>query len=131
MNKKMTEPRWYEACFTGKTNDQPYINWIKVRLADGRVVVLDRVTTLYNDPGKEQILDMSWEALYLWDGKVEDYAVDVNFNGAEVVFVYVEDDAPEEYDIDIQRVVLYGRDGAVELPIHLWNTDDPFGEEVA
>lgn len=101
--------------FIGKTNKEYcMVNKLILRLKDGREVGIDRDTTYFEiDDGN---LDMDWDDCYIWDhidfkedGKyyLSDKDKDL-FIGAEVIELELEDDADEDYKVEIESVSIAG-----------------------
>jgi len=91
------------------TNDtMPWINVMRIRTFDGREIVLDRDRTETYQTEKENLVDVIWRGVYIWDGSKENYELPKDiFNGAVVETVEIEDDAPEEYYFDPVSCSLY------------------------
>ena len=87
--------------FKGKTNSEfIYVNYITFEFKDGRQVNIDRNRTEYviDNGGFEMI----WKGIYIWDGKKHDYKLDTKlFDGAKIVHIDIDDEAPSNYGIDI------------------------------
>ena len=79
----------------------PWLNTIEVRLADGRDFTLDRDTTEYSVDGST--ISMDWFNVYSWDGWNADYNLNPSdFKGCKVIDYYVEEDADDEYRLQIE-----------------------------
>ncbi len=93
------------------TNSElPYINSVTLLAKDGREVVLDRSTTEFDFDDDVEILSMFWLDLYIWTGEAEDHNVPEElFDGAVVINVDIEDDAPEDYFFELKEFHAAGR----------------------
>lgn len=79
--------------------EDPYINGAVFRLKDGSIVRIDRERTGYDM--EDGILNMGWSGLYIWDGENADYDIPEDFlEGASLIEMEVEDDAPEGYEFE-------------------------------
>ena len=83
------------------------VNTATFKLANGDTVVIDRdVTeygfTYYTGASEGYFLDMTWKNCYIWNGDYPFYGIEANdFEGAELVSLDVEDDAPKDYKIKV------------------------------
>ena len=83
--------------FKGKTNEPyQYIKNITFKLKDDSFVRVSRNRTDYTiDNGH---FDMIWRGVYAYGRKGNDYTIPSKaFNGAEIIDVTVDDDAPSGY----------------------------------
>ena len=79
----------------------PYVNTITFRLKDGREITVDRDSTAWDSVGSNMYW-MQWNACYAWDGETMDYDLTKNmFYYAEIIDIDIEDEAPEEWSIEI------------------------------
>lgn len=92
--------------FEGLTTDAHCeINTISFEFPDGSIHTIDRDNTdFYSEYG---IFYMIWRNCYIWDGEEKIY-LDVEtysekFANAKIVSVDIEDDAPEQYEIEIMQ----------------------------
>ena len=75
------------------------LNTITIKRKDGKTVVLDRDETEYTL--KDGNADIVFRGVYEWDEEAV-YPENVElYDGAEIVDYYIEDDAPEGYDLKI------------------------------
>lgn len=93
--------------FSAKTNkDYVMINTATFKLSDGRTIIIDRDITEYtNEDGN---LEMLWRGCYIWAIN-DDYLDEPLYleyeefvklmEGAELVELYLEDDADEDYTV--------------------------------
>ena len=87
------------------------LNTITIKRNDGKVVVLDRDETEYTL--KDKKADVVFRGIYEWDEeeKYPDNFNDVKlYDGAELIDYEIEDDAPEDYDLEIwicQKIVAW------------------------
>ena len=94
--------------FICKTNNHvPYINTAKFLTKTGMITV-DRDETEYDYDGESGQLEMTWKHVYIWDGNNKDYdsAEDLAEN-AIFAELEIEDDAPEDYEIECVECHLY------------------------
>ena len=79
-----------------------WLNTITVKRTDGKEVVLDRDETNYTLENGEA--DILFRGIYEWDDDAyyPDNVEDVKlYDGAEIIDYEIEDDAPEDYDLEI------------------------------
>ncbi len=85
-------------------NESLYLNNIKIRRNDGKIVIIDRDETYYTaENGKVDIL---FRGSYEWNGEESFYPryedIDL-YDNAIIVDYEIEDDAPEGYDLAIEE----------------------------
>lgn len=92
--------RYLENClsFECETNcDTPYINCARFATKYGEVEI-DRDTTEYSYYEDEGRMTMDWVGLYIWGEEGANYNIPWDiFDGAVLLGLYIEDDAPEDY----------------------------------
>ena len=81
--------------FNGTTN-HPYmmVNTAHFRTKNGEEVVIDRDESSWtiND---DKTFSLEWRGCYLWDGEEAHYDIDGLLDGADLIELEVEDDAPD------------------------------------
>ena len=81
-----------------------YLNTITIKRNDGEFVIIDRDETNYTI--KDGEIDILFRGLYEWNGEESIYPKNEDidlYNNALIVGYNIEDDAPEEYDLIIER----------------------------
>lgn len=81
------------------------VNSITFRLADGRLICLDRDETEFRF-NKDGTFAMQWNSVYVWDGNNEIYLTESDerlFNGAAIFRIDIEDEAPRDYQLIIKQ----------------------------
>ena len=67
----------------------------------GTEFVIDRDRTEWTYDAASQTMEMTWRDVYVWDGKTEDYGAAAKcLDGAQLVAFEIEDDAPEDYQVE-------------------------------
>ena len=80
-------------------HEYPYINVAHFLTRDNKEVILDRTRTGYSYDEKTGKMSMDWSGIYIWDGENENFDIPDGFlNGATLLCLEVEDDAPEGYE---------------------------------
>lgn len=75
-----------------------HVNTLTLKLTDGKEVLLDRHSTVAQIAKTENHYLWEWHDAYIWNGKDKDSSLCAKaFQGAEVLSVNFDDDAPERF----------------------------------